>query len=95
MQTIKIKRLTFDSYIEICAVIGFLTGIISSIFAVIVVIMNMFGTSGLGLGSMLSQVLLAPILSGIGGLFTGLFTYFPYKLYMKLRKGTELKVISE
>ena len=72
-----------------------LTGIVSSVVGLIIMGFNLVGFSDLEVGAMFSQILLTPIFSGIGGIFTGLFTFYPYKIYMKLRKGTELNIVSK
>lgn len=95
MNKIRIKRLAFNSYLEICGTVGLISGVISSILNLFKMIFNVIGNSNGSIGLAILIIILTPILSGIGGLFTGCITYYPYKLYMNFKKGTELRIILE
>ena len=53
----------------------------------------MMGIADINLGALFIVLIGTPILSGLGGLITGVITYYPYKKYMEFKKGTTLKVI--
>ena len=93
MKTITIRRLAFNSYIEISGIIGFLMGLISTIMNLISSIFNVMGNSDINLAALLIILIVTPIVSGLGGLIAGVVTYYPYKIYTDFKKETTLKVI--
>lgn len=93
MESIKIKRLAFNSYLELTSIIGLMTGIYTmlvSLFQMYVAVDNNYTFPIL---SVIMVVVFTPLFSVIGGLILGVLTYYPYKWIMNIKKGTTLKVI--
>lgn len=93
METIKIKRLAFNSYLELSGIIGFLTGLVTAFMNFIRTILSITGNPDGYIIPLLIILFATPIVSYLGGLIIGVVSYYPYKLIMEIKKGTTLKVI--
>ncbi len=86
MSQVKIKRLALNSYIELCGIVGFSTGIIYSLFGIILSILSVFGANISAYNNTMLQIVTAPFTYGFSGILLGAFTYKPYKLIMRYKK---------
>ncbi len=93
MESIKIKRLAFNSYLELTGIIGFMTGVYSMIVTLFQIFEATTNNYKFPVMSVIMILVFTPIFSVIGGLILGVLTYYPYKWIMNLKKGTTLRVI--
>ena len=100
MESIKIKRLTFGSHVKLSSLFGLATGIVFGIFGFIGglaggnVTAN-FGTmdfAGATAGAI--SLVIAPLYLYVFGALTGVFTYLPFRLFMKFKKSIILNYVS-
>ena len=93
MESIKIKRLAFNSYLEITGIIGLMIGIYTAIVPLFQIVVAVESNYKFPVLTVVMLVVFTPIFSFIGGLIMGVITYYPYKWMMSLKKGTTLRFI--
>jgi len=88
MRQIQIERLALKSYRELCAIVGFSTGILYSLLGICVNILGRLGVNVSAYNITILKIITAPFTYAIGGIFIGILTYRPHKVIMKYNKGT-------
>ncbi len=101
MNETKLIQISFGSFIKLNATIylaiGILTGILTFFISLIGgnVIANLGNTEYEGIIAGVIGLFLSPIASSIIGAFFGIFAFFPFKLFLKIRKGMKLIISTE
>ena len=99
MENKKIVQLSFVSYVKIAGAMGLAGG---ALLGCLLFIMSLFGgnvyanfgtVQYTGITAGIINIFLAPIFMLIVGSITALFSFFPFKLLMKITKGINLKIV--
>jgi len=78
MESIKIKRLAFNSYLEITGIIGLMMGIYTAIVSLFQIVVAVESNYKFPVLTVVMLIVFTPIFSLIGGLIMGVITYYPY-----------------
>ena len=98
MKEINLLQIKFGSYVKLTCTIFLMFGII---FGVLALLMGIFGgyvsfnfgtTVYTGMTAAIINVFFGPIFTFIAGLLFGLFTFLPFKFFLKSIGGIKLKV---
>ncbi|BEP28355.1 hypothetical protein [Helicovermis profundi] len=93
MEKIKVKRLSFESYVETAGVMGLLLGSIYFIVGLLFFSLNLFGVHIAILDGELLKIVTAPFVYTLGGIMVSLITYPLYIVFMKFRKVISITYI--
>lgn len=101
MNETKLTQISFGSFIKLNATIylaiGILIGILTFLISLIGgdVTANLGNTEYEGIVAGIIGLFLSPIASSIIGAIFGIFAFFPFKLFLKFRKGINLIISTE